>query len=133
VLVNGDIQTPADARAALDASGATGVMIGRGAYGAPWLPGQIARFLETGIDSGAPPLEQQAAVALEHVDAMLSHYGRGLGLRNARKHIGWYLESSGRDPATVRAWRKQLCTEDNPEQVLSGLSRFYGDCERAAA
>ena len=133
VLVNGDIKTLADAQTALGASGATGVMIGRGAYGAPWLPGRIAGYLAGAPDPGAPSLEQQSAIATEHVDAMLSHYGRGLGLRNARKHIGWYLESSRRDAATVKAWRKRLCTDDDPASVLVGLSNFYRGEERLAA
>ncbi len=133
VLVNGDIRSCEDARAALLASGATGVMIGRGAYGAPWLPGQIAAFLTSGTDSGPPTLAEQGEIACEHVDGMLSHYGRFLGLKNARKHIGWYLESSGRDEASVKAWRKRLCTEDNAEKAIAGLRTFYTEAERAAA
>ena len=133
VLVNGDIKTLDDARAALAASGATGVMIGRGAYGAPWLPGRIAGYLADGADPGAPALDTQCAIATEHVEGMLSHYGQALGLRNARKHIGWYLESSGRDAATVKSWRKRLCTDDDAVSVLAGLSAFYRGEERAAA
>jgi tRNA-dihydrouridine synthase B len=125
VLVNGDIKSVADARAALVASNATGVMIGRGAYGAPWLPGQIARSLASGQDAGPPLLTEQSAIACEHIEAMLIHYGRFLGLKNARKHIGWYLESSGRPAATVKAWRKYLCTNDDAGQVLRGLAEFY--------
>jgi tRNA-dihydrouridine synthase B len=64
---------------------------------------------------------------------MLVHYGAQLGLRNARKHIGWYLEQSGRTPDTVKAWRRQLCTEDNPARVLHGLSSFYDDPREVAA
>ena len=65
---------------------------------------------------------------------MLSHYGRTLGLKNARKHIGWYLASSGRDENTVKAWRKVLCTEDNADRALTGLRAFYaGGGARAAA
>ena len=125
VLVNGDIGSPATAANALAASGAAGVMIGRGAYGAPWLPGRIATTLATGTDPGDPLCHRQSEIATAHVDAMLGHYGKVLGLRNARKHIGWYLETSGRDPLTVKAWRKRLCTEENPSVVLAGLSEFY--------
>jgi tRNA-dihydrouridine synthase B len=125
VVVNGDIRTPQDAAAALAASGADGVMIGRGAYGAPWLPAQMATFLTTGTDPGPPPLDQQGDIAVAHVAAMLSHYGAFLGLKNARKHIGWYLETSGAAPAVVKANRKILCTETEPARLLAGLARFY--------
>ncbi|MGI9403382.1 MAG: tRNA dihydrouridine synthase DusB, partial [Hyphomicrobium sp.] len=127
VIVNGDICSLGDAKDALDVSGAAGVMVGRGAYGKPWLPGRIAHFLATGRDGGAPPLCEQAHIAREHVEAMLSHYGVGLGLLNARKHIGWYLETSGRAAETVKAWRRRLCTDDNAGRVLSGLDEFYDD------
>jgi nifR3 family TIM-barrel protein len=133
VVVNGDIATPQDARAALDASGADAVMIGRGAYGAPWQPGRIGAFLRTGRDPGAPPLAVQASIARQHVEAMLVHYGTDLGLRNARKHIGWYLESSGRAAHVVKDWRRRLCTQDDPQSVLRDLASFYSQTQEAAA
>ena len=133
VIVNGDIGTADDARKALDASGASGVMIGRGAYGAPWLPGQVATYLAPGRMPDAPSLEVQGRIAREHVESMLSHYGTGLGLRNARKHIGWYLEKSGRAAETVKAWRRRLCTDESAPHVLEGLAHFYAEaCEAAA-
>ena len=125
VIVNGDIVSPADARDALARSGAAGVMIGRGAYGAPWQPGRIARALDGGEDAGSPPLVEQALIARAHIEAMLLHYGTALGLKNARKHIGWYLESSGVELATIKAWRKRLCTEEDATRALTGLSQFY--------
>lgn len=133
VIVNGDIRTLGDAKDALDASGADGVMVGRGACGAPWLPGRIAQFLSSGRDGGVPPLSEQARIAHEHVEGMLSHYGTGLGLRNARKHIGWYLETSGRAAQTVKAWRRRLCTDENARRVLCGLDEFYEETREAAA
>lgn len=133
VVVNGDIASPQAAQTALQESGAAGVMVGRGAYGAPWLPGRIAAFLATGRDPGSPPLAAQARIAREHIEAMLSHYGTGLGLRNARKHIGWYLESSGRTNDVVKAWRRKLCTDDDAPRVLRGLSAFYDETHEAAA
>jgi len=133
VIVNGDIGTADDARKALDASGASGVMIGRGAYGAPWLPRQVATYLASGRMPDAPSLEVQGRIAREHVESMLSHYGTGLGLRNARKHIGWYLEKSGRAAETVKAWRRRLCTDESAPHVLQGLAHFYAEaCEAAA-
>ena len=133
VIVNGDIGTADDAREALDASGASGVMIGRGAYGAPWLPGHVGAYLASGRMPAPPPLEVQGRIAREHVESMLSHYGTGLGLRSARKHIGWYLEKSGRAAETVKAWRRRLCTDESAPHVLRGLAHFYAEsCEAAA-
>jgi len=126
VIVNGDIRTVADAQAALEASGADGVMVGRGAYGAPWLPGRIAGFLASRRDPGAPELAEQARIATSHVEAMLGFYGDHHGLRNARKHIGWYLVSAlGPEHPAIKTWRRQLCTEEDPQHVLAGLAAFY--------
>ena len=133
VIVNGDIKTPGDAMAALSASGADGVMVGRGAYGRPWIAHQIDRALGTGKDPGAPSLSEQAGIAAAHVEAMLSHYGSHLGLRNARKHIGWYLEASGRPAAVAKAWRARLCQDDDAARVLAGLATFYIEPEAIAA
>ena len=133
VIVNGDISGPAEAVDALAASGADGVMIGRGAYGAPWMPARVAATLATGRDPGSPALAEQGRIAVSHIEAMLSHYGRWLGLRNARKHVGWYLASSGRDEAVVKAWRRRLCTDEDAARVLSGLSEFYDESQEAAA
>lgn len=133
VLVNGDILSPVHAAEALRASGARGVMVGRGAYGAPWMPGRIANFLATGRDAGDPALDDQRDIAIEHVEAMLGHYGRDLGLRNARKHVGWYLATSGASEAVVKSWRAKLCTMLEPERVLDGLKTFYSCTESRAA
>lgn len=133
VIVNGDITGPDEAARALALSGADGVMVGRGAYGAPWQPARIARALATGRDEGPPGLAEQGRIAVAHVEAMLSHYGSRVGLKNARKHVGWYLVSSGQPDAEVKAWRRQLCTDDDGQRVLAGLTRFYAAAmERAA-
>jgi nifR3 family TIM-barrel protein len=133
VIVNGDIKSTDDAIAALTASGADGVMIGRGAYGAPWQMGRIAAALATGTDPGAPPLTERAAIACEHVDDMLLHYGRALGLKNARKHIGWYLETSGQPIPIVKTWRQHLCTDDDPARVIAGLAAFFAEAASSPA
>ncbi len=133
VLVNGDILNPKDARAALTASGAAGVMIGRGAYGAPWMPGRIMRTLATGVDPGDPQIETQTSIALEHIEAMFSHYGGEVGIKNARKHIGWYLTSSGAAEPVMKAWRRRLCTEWDAAKILAGLSEFYSSGDAIAA
>ncbi len=131
VVVNGDIVTPQDAAEALDASGADAVMIGRGAYGAPWQPARIAAFLSDGRDPGPPSFQKQGAIALEHLDAMLTHYGTFLGLRNARKHIGWYLVHSGVDEQVAKLWRRRLCTEEVGTRLVAELARFYAQAGNA--
>lgn len=104
VIANGDILTEDDAAEALRRSGADGVMIGRGCYGRPWFPAQVAAFLRTGQRRAEPPLAQQKDVILRHYDAMLTHFGNDAGLRLARKHISWYsrgLTGSAEFRATV--------------------------------
>jgi len=131
VVINGDIVDPATARQALEASGADAVMIGRGAYGAPWMPSRIAAALTTDNDPGSPPLAEQGAVAVDHVAAMIEHGGIH-GLRGARKHIGWYLASSGAPANDVKAWRRRLCTTENAGEVLAGLADFYAQAAETA-
>lgn len=134
VIVNGDIATADDARTALAQSGADGVMIGRAAYGAPWLLGRIAAALAgRGDGAEAPALAEQGRTARAHVEAMLAHYGEFVGLRNARKHIGWYIAQSGHRAAHQKAWRQTLCTEANPVRVLELMTAFYGDGPEADA
>jgi tRNA-dihydrouridine synthase B len=130
VVINGDIVDPDSARAALEASGADAVMIGRGAYGAPWMPARIGEALATGSDPGSPTLSEQARIAREHVAAMIELGGMH-GLRGARKHIGWYVASSaGGSPILAeraKVWRRRLCTNDNAREVLDGLSACYAE------
>jgi len=127
VIVNGDIVTPQDARDALDQSGAAGVMVGRGAYGAPWRPARIAKLIETGHDMGEPELSRQAEIAKAHIIDMFHYYGRDLGVRNARKHIGWYLESAGLSGETLKGWRRRLCTQEMPDRVIADLDAAYAE------
>ncbi len=102
VVGNGDVTTLDEARLLLSESGADAVMIGRGAYGRPWFPGQVAHFLATGERRPDPPLAEQRAILLEHFEAMIEHYGSEIGCRMARKHVAWY--SGGlRDSAKFRA------------------------------
>ena len=92
VVVNGDIRGGADAARALAASGADGVMIGRGAYGRPWIVARVAAFLRGGATPAGPELRVQLETVAEHFEAMLAYYGEHAGVRIARKHLGWYSE-----------------------------------------
>ena len=127
VIANGDVNTLDDAGAIIAASGADGVMIGRGAYGAPWLPGRIAAFLRTGKDPGEPSLPEQQGIAIEHYDAMLEHYGSAVGSRVARKHLGWYLDRGEASIELRKAWRKRLCQEERPARVRALLAESYAE------
>jgi tRNA-dihydrouridine synthase B len=89
------------------------------------MPGRIARTLATGTDPGDPEMQSQRDIAIEHIETMFSHYGGTLGIKNARKHIGWYLKSSGVAEPVMKSWRARLCTEWQPAAILSGLSEFY--------
>jgi tRNA-dihydrouridine synthase len=108
-------------------------MIGRGAYGAPWLPGRIAAALASGGPLVAPGLAEQGRIAIRHVVAMLTHHGREHGLRIARKHIAWYLAASGLGEAVVKTWRRRLCTDEDPARVERGLGQFYEAAMEVAA
>lgn len=106
VIANGDIASLEDAEEALAQSGADGLMIGRGAYGRPWFPRQVAEWLKTRRRRPDPPLAVQRDIVLAHYEDMLLHYGRDIGMRIARKHIGWYskgLPGSAEFRATVNA------------------------------
>jgi tRNA-dihydrouridine synthase B len=94
VVVNGDIESFEDADAALAASGADAVMVGRGAQGRPWFPGHLAHYLATGERKIAPALEQQLALIGSLYGEMLTHHGVDIGLRHARKHLGWALDTA---------------------------------------
>jgi tRNA-dihydrouridine synthase B len=92
VLANGDIDTPSRAAAVLAHTGAAGVMIGRAAQGRPWLCGQIAAWLEQGEWLGEPDLQAQRTIIRDHLNAVHHFYGEFMGVRIARKHVGWYLQ-----------------------------------------
>ena len=137
LVVNGDITSYESAVSALEASGADAVMIGRGAQGQPWLPGQIGRRLDSGIAEAAPPLAQQLGLIRTLYDEICSHYGLRVGLRHARKHLGWALEvagSCGRAPAQrLKAWRERILTSDDPSHVHRALGEAFDDFAWSAA
>jgi tRNA-dihydrouridine synthase B len=129
LVVNGDIASCADAKAALAASGADAIMIGRAAQGRPWLPGQIARYLAGGKREEAPPLAAQLAMIDQLYDEMLSHHGRAIGRRHARKHLGRALdaaaETAGASDALLKAARVRVLTAEDPVQVRHHLADAY--------
>jgi nifR3 family TIM-barrel protein len=140
VVVNGDIESFDDADAALEASRADAVMIGRGAQGRPWFPGQLARYLRTGRRETPPPLGEQLALVSALYGEMLAHYGRDIGLRHARKHLGWALDaaaaSAGAPEHLPKAHRSRVLTATDPALVLRRLAEAFdtfGGWSRAGA
>ncbi len=121
VIINGDIKTLDDSLQALEASGADGVMIGRGAYGRPWFPRQVMEFLRHGARLPDPPYRRQYELLLRHYDAILSHHGIYAGVRIARKHLGWYLSGI----PGVATLRQELYREEDPKRVGDLLRVFY--------
>ncbi|MFP7570651.1 tRNA dihydrouridine synthase DusB [Marivita sp. S2033] len=129
VIANGDIVDTASARKALHHSGADGVMIGRGAQGKPWLLAQIAAEL---YGTAAPEIPTGPAfvdMVATHYDAMLAFYGSALGLRVARKHLGWYMDEAGTPPAL----RKAILTAKTSDDVFAALPDALAGERRQAA
>ncbi|KUJ86257.1 tRNA-dihydrouridine synthase [Ruegeria marisrubri] len=129
VIANGDITDSAKAREALAQSGGDGVMIGRGAQGKPWLLAQVCHDL---YGADAPDIPEGAALVemvRTHYQSMLSFYGSDLGLRVARKHLGWYMDEAG----TGAELRRAVLTSREPDQVLRLLGdALESETERAA-
>lgn len=131
LVVNGDITSFERALAALELSGADAVMIGRGAQGQPWLPGQIARRLHTGNVEAVPPLVTQLALLRRLYDEVLAHYGVRVGLRHARKHLGWALDVAARSCAApaerLAHWRGKILTAEDSGFVHRALDAAFDD------
>ena len=127
VVVNGDIAPSTTPRAALKASGADAVMIGRGAQGRPWFPGQVARYLATGKREAAPPLAAQLAMIDALYDEMIAHHGARIGRRHARKHLAWALDvaaaSAGARPRMLKHHRSRVLTAEEPRSARRLLGR----------
>lgn len=126
LIVNGDVADAASARRALAASGADGVMIGRGAQGAPWTPGAVAAALE-GRAFSPPRGGALTDLIVEHYEAMLGFYGRDLGARVARKHLGWYLARL----ANGGPLRARLMRMERPVDVIAALRSGLAAAEAA--
>ena len=121
VIANGDITGPDAYRDCLAQSGADGVMIGRGAYGKPWLLKQIIDFSRDGVMPDAPDLLARRNIILAHYDAIIEHHGAWRGVRVARKHVGWY--SNGMDGAAN--FRGVVNRLDDPDAVKRTVADFF--------
>ncbi|AMQ88687.1 tRNA dihydrouridine synthase DusB [Marinobacter sp. LQ44] len=124
VFANGDITTPEKARQVLTHTGADGLLIGRGAQGRPWIFREILHYLETGEHLPEPPLNEVEKILSEHLAELHGFYGEKMGVRIARKHVGWYLQSHDQS----KQFRKRfnaiddaLEQKDSIEQYFSGL------------
>lgn len=124
LVANGDCRGFDDADAMLEASGADGVMIGRGAYGRPWLPGHVGHYLATGERLRDPEGTELTDLVVAHYEAIISHYGAMSGVRIARKHLGWYLDGPAGGVAIPGSLRKTLMTSFDPAEVI----RLVEDC-----
>jgi tRNA-dihydrouridine synthase B len=137
LVVNGDITSFEKAVGALEMSGADAVMVGRGAQGQPWWPGQLGRRLETGKSEATPSLSEQLVHIRALYDEVCRHYGLRIGLKHARKHLGWALEIAAecsRAPAEkLKSWRQKILTSEDPRGVHRSLQDAYDDFAWSAA
>jgi tRNA-dihydrouridine synthase B len=123
VIANGDVETPTQAHAVLDATQADGLMIGRGALGNPWVFREVVHHLTTGETLPKPSVSEIRAVLLAHLDALYAFYGERTGVSMARKHIGWYTKGLP-DSAGFRHRVFQIPTA---VEQRSAVERFFGD------
>ena len=121
VIANGDIKSLEDVKNCFLASNADGVMIGRGAYGKPWVIKQAIDYLKYGKESEEPPLEAKMQTVIEHYKAMMEHYGDETGIRMARKHVGWYTSGM----AGSAQFRKEFNEITEISRALDHIMNYY--------
>lgn len=128
VFANGDIDSPQKARRVLDHTGAAAVMIGRSAQGRPWIFREINHYLATGNELAEPQLDEVHQLLHQHLDGLHQHYGDYLGVRIARKHIGWYLETLKGDDITVtRQLKARFNGLESQQQQVTFLEQLFAD------
>ena len=125
VVANGDIDSPAKARAVLAATGADAIMIGRAAQGRPWLFREIEHFLTTGELLPSPRIAEIRQVMNEHLEDHYAFYGEFTGVRTARKHIGWYT----RGLSGANLFRHRMNTLDTTRDQLDAVNDFFDQQE----
>ena len=121
VIANGDINTAKKAKEVLDYTGADAVMLGRAAQGKPWIFREINHFLETSEQLAAPSNNEIKTIMLEHLDNLYSLYGNFMGVRIARKHVGWYLQ----EQENLSNFRAQFNQIDNPQAQTIAINQLF--------
>ncbi|MEQ6890117.1 tRNA dihydrouridine synthase DusB [Halomonas sp. CS7] len=126
VFANGDIDGPEKAHRILDYTGADAVMVGRGAQGNPWIFREIDHYLRHGEPLAPPQDEERAAVLRDHLEALHDFYGDHMGVRIARKHLGWYLAGDARfDDDGRRALRATFNGLDCPRAQRRFIDELF--------
>lgn len=124
VFANGDIDSPQKAARVLDYTGATAVMIGRAAQGNPWIFSAINHFLATGQLVAEPELEKVSATLKQHVQDLHQFYGDYMGVRIARKHVGWYLKAHPVERSVLKDFNTLEQTQDQLQAIDSLFQRL---------
>ena len=132
VVANGDINTPEQARAVLQATGCDAIMIGRAAQGRPWIFREVAHFLATGQHLPAPTPQELQHWMLEHLHDHYALYGDYTGVRTARKHLGWYARALPGDAATVAAFRARINQIEDCDAQLDCVREFFATVATSA-
>ncbi|MGS2722775.1 tRNA dihydrouridine synthase DusB [Porticoccus sp. GXU_MW_L64] len=125
VIANGDIDSPQKARQVLDHTGAAAVMIGRSAQGRPWIFREINHFLATGRELAGPQPQEVKDILLRHINGLYDHYGDYMGVRIARKHLGWYLASSQYASDLQKSLRARFNGLTESRQQLDFLNQLF--------
>ncbi|PPK53659.1 tRNA dihydrouridine synthase DusB [Marinobacter persicus] len=121
VFANGDITSPEKARRVLTHTGADGLLIGRGAQGRPWIFREILHYLETGKHLATPALDEVEQILTEHLSALHGFYGEKMGVRIARKHVGWYLQAHDES----KQFRKRFNAIDNAMEQQDSIEHYF--------